>query len=414
MGYSELIKSFERIRRYMQQFYIYGFKSRIDFSEKSARSYDNEKRRIESYLSEYMRFKNKEKGKNVFISMDSRSVRSNPFYKALKSKSFTNGDITLHFILLDILNCDTPKTLKEITALIDEKYLSSFYDPQVYDDSTVRIKLKEYCKLGIFSCEKSLGQIRYKRSSSPDITSWQEALSFFSETSPCGVFGSYLLDRLEVKSNMAFKHHYIASALDSEVLCGLFNAIHEKRELKFKYHSLRSKAETIVQFVPIKVYISVQSGRQYIYGYNIENRRIKVYRIDFIKDVKIGEVYSDFDSLSADFDRLKDNLWGVSLGNCKNTQRVELIIHIGDNEEYIYKRLLREKRCGTVERTDKHTAKFYADVFDSVELIPWIRSFICRIKSVYFSDCAANEMFYKDLQKLYNIYDIGGDDNALS
>ena len=51
--FQELIKNFDRIRDYMRQFYVYGFKVRNDFSEKSARTYDNERRRIESWLSRY-------------------------------------------------------------------------------------------------------------------------------------------------------------------------------------------------------------------------------------------------------------------------------------------------------------------------------------------------------------------------
>ena len=42
-------------------------------------------------------------GKNVFISIDSRTSNHNPLYNALKAKSFTDGDITLHFIIFDIL-----------------------------------------------------------------------------------------------------------------------------------------------------------------------------------------------------------------------------------------------------------------------------------------------------------------------
>ena len=55
-SYSELIKNFERIRAYMREFYIYGFKSRDDYSKKSARSYDDERRRIESWLGDHMSF----------------------------------------------------------------------------------------------------------------------------------------------------------------------------------------------------------------------------------------------------------------------------------------------------------------------------------------------------------------------
>ena len=42
--FQELIKNFDRIRDYMRQFYVYGFKVRNDFSEKSSRTYDNERR----------------------------------------------------------------------------------------------------------------------------------------------------------------------------------------------------------------------------------------------------------------------------------------------------------------------------------------------------------------------------------
>ena len=103
MAYSELIKDFGRIRDYMREFYVYGFKSRSEYDAKSARSYDNERRRIESWLGDYMSFRQDSSGKNVFLSVDSRKIPRNPLYKAFKAKSFTDKDITLHFILLDIL-----------------------------------------------------------------------------------------------------------------------------------------------------------------------------------------------------------------------------------------------------------------------------------------------------------------------
>ena len=103
MAFNELIKNFDNIRLLMRDFYVFGFKSRADFADKSARSYDNERRRIESWLGEYMYFRQNAGGKNCFISVDSRKIRHNPFYKALKAKSFTVNDIMLHFFLLDIL-----------------------------------------------------------------------------------------------------------------------------------------------------------------------------------------------------------------------------------------------------------------------------------------------------------------------
>ena len=55
MAYNELVKNFNRIRDYMREFYIYGFKSRDEYTKKSARSYDDERRRLESWLGDYMK-----------------------------------------------------------------------------------------------------------------------------------------------------------------------------------------------------------------------------------------------------------------------------------------------------------------------------------------------------------------------
>ena len=101
--FQELIKNFDRIRDYMRQFYVYGFKVRNDFSEKSARTYDNERRRIESWLSRYTKSDYTSKGKHVYINVDSKTIPQNPLYAAWKSKSFTDNDLMLHFFILDLL-----------------------------------------------------------------------------------------------------------------------------------------------------------------------------------------------------------------------------------------------------------------------------------------------------------------------
>ena len=54
MAFNELIKNFDNIRQLMRDFYVFGFKSRADFTDKSARSYDNARRRIDCLLGEYM------------------------------------------------------------------------------------------------------------------------------------------------------------------------------------------------------------------------------------------------------------------------------------------------------------------------------------------------------------------------
>ena len=195
-SYSELIKNFEKIRGYMRDFYVYGFKSRDGYDKKSARSYDDERRRLESWLGDDMGFARTSEGKTVFISVDTRSSKHNPLYKAFKAKSFTDGDITLHFILFDILSAtERALSLSEIMDKIDV-YLSPFASPMMFDESTVRKKLNEYESLGIIVKAKNGKKTRYRRADNTELPRTTDALDFYSEISPCGVIGSFLLDKM--------------------------------------------------------------------------------------------------------------------------------------------------------------------------------------------------------------------------
>ena len=124
MAYSELIKNFNKIRDYMRDFYVYGFKSRDDYTKKSARSYDDEKRRIESWLGNYMKFHQTADGKNVF--------------------------------------------------------LAAFEHARVFDISTIRKKLNEYVKEGLLVRRKSGKTMLYSRTEELEMPS-RDVLDFFQK-----------------------------------------------------------------------------------------------------------------------------------------------------------------------------------------------------------------------------------------
>jgi hypothetical protein len=69
--------------------------------------------------------------------------------------------------------------------------------------------------------------------------------------------------------------------------------------------------------------------------------------------------------------------------------------------------LEREKRVGKVEQIDEHTYRFSAEVYDSGELCPWIRTFICRIAQMNFSNRTVENRFKRDLEEMYMLYGIG-------
>lgn len=412
-AYSELIKNFEKIRSYMREFYVYGFKSREEYDKKSARSYDDERRRMESWLSDHMSFVRSPEGKSVFISIDSRVSHHNPFYKALKAKSFTDGDITLHFILLDILHSpNIVLSLPEILEGIDG-YLCDFRSPMMFDESTVRKKLKEYISEGIVIGEKSGRRMTYRRAGSTSLSDLHEVLSFYSEVAPCGVIGSFLLDKEEKREDsFGFKHHYITSAMDSGVLCSLFCAMQKKSIITVTNMSRHVSESSTLRLIPLRVFISVQNGRQHLLAYDPSYNSIRSYRIDYLSDVRIEEPSPRFDELREELSKMQAHMWGVSakrgLGETEQLQHVDFTVRVGENEEYIVRRLYREKRIGEIKMLDSHTYRFDAEVYDISEMIPWIRTFICRITDLHFSNRALEERFKSDILKMYRIYGIEG------
>jgi len=410
MAYQELIKNFEKVRAYLREFYVYGFKSRTEYDKKSARSYDDERRRVESWLGEYMGFTQTLEGKNVFLSVDSRVTKTNPFYKAWKAKSFTDGDITLHFAIFDVLyDPSIQKTLTELIEDIDERLDSAL----AFDESTLRKKLKEYESEGIIRIEKEGRKVLYSRAPQIDISQLTDVADFFSEAAPCGVIGSFLQERLpEHEERFAFKHHYITQAMDSAVMETLFEAIRLRRYVTIDNLGKRAGEIKTVRLVPLKIYISAQNGRQNLIAFHERGNRIGSYRLDYITKVKIEEPCEEFERFREILKRAESHMWGV---NCKwnpnQTEHVEFEIRVGENEQFIVQRLEREKRCGRVERVDETHYRYVAEVYDTTEMIPWIRTFLSRITKMTFSNRTAENQFKADIEEMYRMYGIEGGDS---
>ena len=465
MAYSELIKNFDNIRGYMRDFFLYGFKTREEYDRKSARSYDNERRRIQSYLGHLISFRQTPSGKNAFISLEGRSITHNPLYQAFKAKSFTNKDITLHFMLLDILADagvdfrkesgadsygDVPQaySLKEILRIMDTEYLTAFQNPISFDESTLRKKLKEYEELGIVVSEKSGRTVTYRLSENEIcLAEYKEAIRFFTEESPLGVIGSYLEDRMQADAEKAyllgrndengkclsgrndengkclsdkndcageyltFKNHYIMNAYDAEITELILQGIHEKRLLEITSFSRGDAGVKQQTVIPYKLYVSTQGGRNYLFCMDADNLRPYSLRVDYIQKGKAGEVCADYDRLLKVCERAGEHMWGVSCAKYRRYEHIEMDIYVGTDEAFIVRRLEREKRCGTVSKVDEETYRFSADVLDAYEMMPWIRTFFGRIKAIRCDNEDVKNQIKIDMVKMLKQYE---DENAFS
>jgi len=443
VAYSELIKNFDNIRGYMRDFFLYGFKTREEYDRKSARSYDNERRRIQSYLGSLISFRQTPSGKNAFISLEGRSVTHNPLYQAFKAKSFTNKDITLHFLLLDILS-GSSYSLKDILRIMDTEYLTAFQNPISFDESTLRKKLKEYEELGIVVSEKCGRTVTYRLAADEIcLAEYKEAIRFFTEESPLGVIGSYLEDCMQAaclpdrndengkclpgrndengkclpgKNDCAgeyltFKNHYIMNAYDAEITELILQGIHEKRLLEITSFSRGDAGVKQQTVIPYKLYVSTQGGRNYLFCMDADNLRPYSLRVDYIQKGKVGEVCADYDRLLKVCERVGEHMWGVSCAKYRRYEHIEMDILVGTDEAFIVRRLEREKRCGTVSKVDEETYRFSADVLDAYEMMPWIRTFFGRIKAIRCDNEDVKNQLKIDMVKMLKQYE---DENAFS
>ena len=57
-------------------------------------------------------------------------------------------------------------------------------------------------------------------------------------------------------------------------------------------------------------------------------------------------------------------------------------------------------------------ARFSADVYDASEMIPWIRTFICRITELHISNAQLEENFLRDIRAMQAMYGVEGGENA--
>ncbi len=407
--FKELIKSFPKTREYVRDFFVYGFKTREEFKEKSARTYDNERRRIESWLSGFINRDYTSKGKNISLAIDSNLLDFNPLYRVWKTKSFTDNDIMLHFLLLDFLSHQEGYTVEEITDGLLEQY-EVFFDAQI-----IRRKCNAYVKEGLLRKEKAGKELLYfKNPDFQDIVTefpeLKEALKYFQFSSPLGIVGNTILDNLK-EGNEIFrvKHSFFVHTLEDQVLLEILDAMQQKRAVTLLLKSTKNGFETSQQGIPLEIFVSTRTGRRFLCLYSEASRRFSTVRIDSIKKVELSKQPEDYQEQK---EKLMNNhplIWGVSFQSSQklHTETVTLTLSIDEKkEDFILERLKREGKGGRITHIAPNTYTYEKEIFDSNEMLPWIRTFTGRIIDIQCSSNWLRNIFYRDMETMYELYHI--------
>lgn len=405
--FSELVKRVDKVRSYVRDFYIYGFKSREDFSQKSGRTYDNERRRMESWFYGYIKADYTGKRKSVAITIDTSRVSINLLYNVWRAKSFTDNDIMLHFYLLDLLQDQEPRSVGEITDEIQANY------GQLFDPQTVRKKLVEYAELGLVIAIREAKQVLYACAPSPEeeipeeLQALMDAVCFYQGATPFGFIGSTILDNQQVNNRLfSLKHDYLVHTLEDEILLELLEAIREHRQVTIENQSTRSGSRTRAVGVPMKILVSTQTGRRYVCLRLEDNKRFNNYRLDCILKVVPGQIRGDFDRYESGFLRHAPLCWGVSFGQSRQPEILRLTLSIDEkNETYILQRLDREGRGGSVTREAENRFVYEGHFYDVNEMLPWVKTFTGRILRLDCSNAYVTQKFYRDMQRMTKMYE---------
>lgn len=419
--FNELIKSFAKSREYVRDFFVYGFKTRDEFSGWSGRTYDNERRRVESWLSGYVRQEQTEHGKNIYLSIDSNLLETNPLYRVWKAKSFTDNDIRLHFFILDYLRTSDGETVDQIADGI-----LACYD--IYLDSQmIRRKCNEYAREGLLEKLKEGKTLCFRlkedfRDTIREFPALSDAIKFYHLTAPLGILGDTILDNIYAQNDcFRVKHSFLVHTLEDEILLAVLDAIHDKCAVSLVIRGTRHGIEQTIQGIPLRVFTSTRTGRRFLCLYIPNAARFFMCRMDAVKSVMKtgipqqlpdGQSIPDYDTLRDMLSKNQPLLWGVSFGTAATvsdghslTQHVKLTLHIDERcEQFILNRLEREHGNCTITHISKDTYTYDIDVFDANEMLPWIRTFTGRILDIESNSPRVKRIFRQDLKKMYEMY----------
>ena len=416
------ISEVNMLRDFVREIYVESFHSpneHISIHSPSGRSEGEAKSRLHAFFEENFITKNSEN--EDVLKFNSRIVTPNPLFAIWKMCHFKSEYLTRDFALFDLLvSKEYEEGLSDYDLKCDDsgKNKLDFYTGKPISHKQLRPYIEQLRTNGIlgvkesFSEDGSLLKRIYKLADTRKIQNLIKdnpeilaAIQFASETFPCGVIGSYILDSIDSETFppiFNFKHHFIYNTLDSEAMYTIFSAINEKRFITIK------RKENIIRVTPIQVRYSARDGRSYLVYYTNypKYRGFNVENFENIFSVKKTEKCTYFDSLIKKYDSIKNNLWGKSIQIDKNkTEHVDFSIQYTEDEFYILERLKREAFSGRIKSDiNTNNATFSFEIFDSKELIPWIRSYFGRITQFNFENETLQQQLTDEIKKMYAMY----------
>lgn len=405
--FNDFIKHYNIIRTILRDVFLYGCFSREGLEGKSkvsSRKISYEIRRIQQYVeSEFI--KTDRDGRNKLLALTYDAIRNteNFLVKTYMTKSFTPSDLILYFNLLMVINnSEEPCCFREIEEkLIGEGIIS--YDN--ISSKTIERKLEEMCSsLGALNCETfkrtkhySVAEDILKDLDNEEVADLVTAAALLKNILFPVTTGYYceqsLRDyaqyernlELNCKDDFQYKSLHFHPVIEEEILWQLLKAIDEKKYIRLDYDLPKSKRKGNKQELlrPYKIRYDINCGRFYLVSYAGQNRCV-ISRLDRIETVEIIKDTYETSKLSETYQRDMEHSWSsVPIGSTGKAEKVKLEITITEPQEnYIIDRIKGEVPHCKIERVGEGCYHVDLLVNDSLEMVPWVRSYSGYIKVI--------------------------------
>ena len=416
-----LIRDYADIRDILRDIYIYGCFSRDDFISKgiSGRKYDNEQRRIASYLPSKF-IKKKRDGKRVlpYCSYDMTETLENFIAETYRNKSFTILDAMSYFFILSVLENKQDITLSEILEIIPEEN-----DKIIYTKDNLRKKLEELTEKGLIKTKRKGRKVLYEITDDyfaafedSELIDLYWLLEFVKNVSPIEMPYFFLQRKLKLYlsvernvelsdiTSFQYKHNHLFNVLDNDVAIEILKSIHSRRSLTL---SRRFRGEERVStVVPLKIIHECIYGRQYMLYFDLVYEMIKTCRIDRIVSATAAEVVDDsvFCKAVKSAETEKSSWCTSGLGTEPATVVIEFYID-EQKEQYVLDRIRREGKDGKIEKIHDGLYHFSVSVNDPLEMTPWIRSFGERAKVIQSKNGVLENHLIQDYERAIAKYE---------
>lgn len=417
------VNDYNRYRKLLEYFYVYGCYSRDDYGkmDMSARKYDEDFRKLKKIIdSNYINEEINYKRKYISLNHDYYKDVENYLVNTYLCRSFTNKNLTLFFLIQQVLKENGDKMDFQGICVEVEQYLEN--DSGL--ESSISRQLREMVEHGVinrcFKNKKALYFIEknfFNELTYEELFDLYESVQFFCNINYPSVPGYYLKDTVEKyillnkkkdvtkKGTFLYRFNNIHVILHEEIVWPLLTAIDKSLEVEIKYKNKKKNNLNSIKLKPVKVICDVKYGRWFLIAKsNFE--KLSVYKIENIIKVKILKSKFQKQDYIKQYTKEYSKSWTIS-GLRDETQKIRIKFDVESYEErnFLIDKVRRETKHGKIEVIDDRSFIYIIEVNDLRELKPWIRSFSHRAEVIDCSDGAFKEELNREWEGLLKKYE---------